>query len=88
MCNPFADIPSTQRLKLDVGSFVPDEVVLAELTRMGPPLQFFVPSEEGSREDQSLHTRHMGACQEAKAQPDRKGIVESLWAGMGLIRKC
>ena len=65
------------RLKLDVGSWVPGEAALAELTKMGPPLSLFVSSEEGSGDDQNLHSRHMAACREAKAQPGK--LFEEGW---------
>ncbi|CAN0413618.1 unnamed protein product [Ascophyllum nodosum] len=63
------------RLKLNVGSWVPGEAALAELTRMGSPLSFFVSSEEGSGDD--LSSRHVAACREAKAQPGK--LFEEGW---------
>ena len=73
--NSLAAIPSTQRLKLNVGSWVPGEAALAELRRMGSPLSFFVSSEEGSGDD--LSSRHVAACREAKAQPGK--LFEEGW---------
>lgn len=64
---------NTQRLQLDVGSWVPDEAALAELDSMGEPLSFFLPS--AAEEDDP--SRQMAACREAKSRPNM--LFEDDW---------
>ena len=64
---------TTQRLQLDVGSWIPDEAALAELASMGEPLSFFLHSAA----DEDSPSRQMAAFIEAKSHPRK--LFEDDW---------